>query len=52
VRRFREALARQDDRPLPEAKAGVLAEVERFAGGKIAADDATLLMVEVGRSTT
>lgn len=46
-RRFREALARQDERPLAEAKTGVLAEVERFAGGRIGADDATLLMVEV-----
>jgi serine phosphatase RsbU (regulator of sigma subunit) len=45
--RFREALAKHDERPLPEAKVGVLAEVERFAGGTIAADDATLLMVEV-----
>lgn len=47
ARRFREALARHDERPLPEAKMGVLAEVERFAGGRIEADDATLLMVEV-----
>jgi sigma-B regulation protein RsbU (phosphoserine phosphatase) len=46
-RRFREALTRYDGRPLPEAKTGVLAEVERFAGGRIAADDVTLLMVEV-----
>jgi sigma-B regulation protein RsbU (phosphoserine phosphatase) len=47
ARRFREALARQDSRPLPQAKSGVLAEVEQFAGGRIAADDATLVMVEV-----
>ena len=47
ARRFREALARHDERPLPEAKSGVLAEVERFAGGGFAVDDETLLMVEV-----
>jgi len=46
-RRFREALERQDAESLPQAKAAVLAEIERFTGEGLRADDATLLMVEV-----
>lgn len=49
--RFRDALAQQDHRALTDAKAAVLAEVERFAASNTADDDVTLLMVEVRASS-
>ncbi len=46
-RRLREVLGGLNDRTLPEAKTGVLRELEKYAGGPLRADDTTLLMVEV-----
>ena len=46
-RRFRETLHGHNERPLTEAKCGVVRELEHYAGGKLTADDTTLLMVEV-----
>ena len=52
AKRFRESLARQNERSLAYAKKAVLGEVEQFAGGRLEADDATLLIVEVSPRTT